>query len=303
MKHHFGDFLDRTGDYWTVVPNRERYAHRIGNLSEDEKNIKVITIGRGDDEWGRIFELPKLEELTLHEPTKEQLEGVAELIKLKRLRITHARPKDISFIGSLVNIEELVLEYVSGFDDLSPLRSLKKLRSLHLENLRRVENFDGLSGISSLEYLRIDGTFDWKQPISNFEFLTGVPNLEVLSLGQVINKSCYPALLPVLTLKGLKKVRIPFNKLAAEEYALLEVGLPNVEGTSWGPFTRFDYSHGDSWFEFTGKGVGRVKCDNERAAQKCAEYAQTYELMKQKARKTIVGTMNVAPKKRSQQGS
>lgn len=26
MKHHFGDFLDRTGDYWTTIPNRERFA-------------------------------------------------------------------------------------------------------------------------------------------------------------------------------------------------------------------------------------------------------------------------------------
>ena len=30
MRHHFGDMLDREGGYWTTIPNRERYAYRIG---------------------------------------------------------------------------------------------------------------------------------------------------------------------------------------------------------------------------------------------------------------------------------
>ena len=30
MRHHFGDLLDRDGGYWTIIPNRERYAYRIG---------------------------------------------------------------------------------------------------------------------------------------------------------------------------------------------------------------------------------------------------------------------------------
>ena len=74
-----------------------------------------------------------------------------------------------------------------------------------MENLRKVKEFDGLYGIESLRYLCIDGTLDWKQPISNFEFLKGLPNLEVLSFGQVINKSPFPALLPALALRKLKK--------------------------------------------------------------------------------------------------
>ena len=131
-------------------PNRERYAYSVGDVPAGSKEITIVTFGSDDENWERIFTLPNLEELTLHEPTKEQLQSISKLTALKRLRITHSRPKDIDFISSLVNIEELVLEYVSGFSDLSPLQSLKKLRSLHMENLRRVKEFDGLSGICLL---------------------------------------------------------------------------------------------------------------------------------------------------------
>lgn len=291
MKHHFGDFLDRDGDYWTLVPNSERYAYTIGDVLAGNKNITIVTIGRDDENWERVFTLPNLEELTLHEPTKEQLQSISKLTALKRLRITHARPKTIDFIHTLVNIEELVLEYVSGFSDLAPLQSLKKLRSLHMENLRRVKEFDGLAGMESLRYLRIDGTLDWKQPISDFEFLKGLANLEVLSFGQVINKSPYPALLPVLALKKLKKIKIVWNMLAAEEYALMEVALPNVEGADWGPFTRFKLaSDAGEWFEFTGKMAGRAKCSNSKSKEKCDEYEKKYQSMKEEAYRVIANT-------------
>jgi hypothetical protein len=284
MKHHFGDMLERDGGYWTIVPNRERYAHRIGDVPEGCRDTKIATIGAEDEAWTRVRTFPNLEELTLHEPTSDQLCMVSELVPLKRLRITHARPKDLAFLRSLTNVEELVLEYVSGFSDLSPLRALTKLKSLHLENLRRVSDFGGLSGIASLRYLCIDGTLDWKQPISDFEFLRGLPNLEYLFFGQVVTKAPFPATLPLLTLSRLRRLRLSWKMLAAEEYALLEAGLSGVVGATWGPFTRFAHSPTEEWFEFTGKGAGRAKCGSPKAEQQCAEYAQKYEQLKAQAR-------------------
>ena len=281
MKHHFGDLLDRNGDYWSVVPNRERYTYQIGNIPAGSPEIRVATIGADDAFWRNVFSFPHLEELTLHGPTSEQLLAIADLSRLKRLRITHARPKDLGFLSSLSEVEELVLEYVSGFSDLSPLRELKKLKSLHLENLRRVKDFGGLHGITSLRYLAIDGTLDWKQPILDFEFLRGLPNLEVLVFGCIISPAPFPALRPIFSLPKLKRLKLPFNMLEAREYALLEVGLSGVPGAHWGPFWRLESSSGrDAWFEFTGKGAGRVKCGSVDADRKCAEYAQKYAQMK-----------------------
>ena len=114
--------------------------------------------------------------------------------------------------------------------------------------------------------------------------------------------------------------------LAAEEYALLEVALPGVEGADWGPFTRFAYSTiplsrddvrshlpdeviksnhpevlisykgerlindpNEEWLEFTGKKAGRAKCNNPKSNEKCDEYSRKYQLMKEEAERVISG--------------
>jgi hypothetical protein len=324
MRHHFGDFLDRDQGYWTLVPNRERYAYRIRDVPAGSPEVTIVTIGKDDRNWSRALTLPNLEELTLHEPTKEQLHAVGALRAVKRLRITHARPRTIDFIAAMEGIEELVLEYVSGFSDLTPLASLTRLRALHIENLRRVSDFGGLAGARSLKYLAIHGTLDWKQPIKDFEFLRGLEGLEVLALWQVICPAPYPALLPALGLRNLKTLRIHGSYMAAEEYALLEEGLPGVEGASWGPHRTVAMSYvplprddvrarlpaetiranhpevilcfdgrreiadpSSEWFEFTGKGAGRVKCGSPNAEAKCREKADSYAAMKAKARALI----------------
>jgi hypothetical protein len=72
--------------------------------------------------------------------------------------------------------------------------------------------------------------------MQDFEFLRGLPQLEELAMWQVINKSPYPALLPALSLKQLKRLRVDASYLRAEECALLEEGLPGVEGAAFGPY-------------------------------------------------------------------
>lgn len=135
MKHHFGDFLDRTGDYWTTIPNRDRFAFIADFEIANKDEVKILTISKTQDKnhWEQIFDCPNLEELTLHNPSKEQVQAIRKLTNIKRLRVTFFRAPDVEFIGALENLEELILEYVSGFSDLSPLRKLTKLKALHFE--------------------------------------------------------------------------------------------------------------------------------------------------------------------------
>lgn len=316
MKHHWGDLLDREHGYWQMVPNRERYAYVLKEREEGDKAVEVMTVHGSDEEWQKICTFPNLIELTLHQPTVDQLEAISELTTLKRLRITHARPKTIDFIRPLKNLEELILEYVSGFSDLSPLSDLDKLRALHFENLRRISSFEGISGLKNLLYLSIDGTFDWKQPIEDFEFLRGLESLEYFSLASIITKKAYPAMLPILGLKNLKYLKILPNKLAIEEYALMEVGLEGVEGAVFPPVKKFSYIRsGNSVsclrdseikgrhpeivirdgkeieadresesFDFLGKGQRGIKCSSKTAEAKCQQHIEKYEALKEEAR-------------------
>lgn len=324
MRHHFGDLLDRDGGYWTVVPNRERHAYRIGDVPTESPEVTIVTIGKEDKNWSRALTLPNLEELTLHEPTAEQLLAVRALRSLKRLRVTHARPQTIDFIASMSDLEEVVLEYVSGFSDLSPLGTLKRLRALHIENLRRVSDFGGLAGAINLKYLAIRGTLDWQQPMDGFAFLRGLPQLEVFALWEVKCMAPYPALLPAVSLRRLKRLRLHRSYLATEEYALLEEGLNGVEGATWGPYAmvansqielprddlrahlpldvirsrhpevsvqydgkRFIDDPASRWFEFTGRAAGRVKCSSPTAEARCHKQSERYDALKKQARALI----------------
>lgn len=321
MKHHFGDLLDREGDYWTVVPNRERYCHAPGHRKVDDADVRVVFIEADTPDWQGALALPNLEEVTLHEPTAAQFEAVTHCSRLRRLRVTHFRPKDVEALARLVGLEELVLEYVSGFSDLAPLARLPKLRSLHLENLRRVSDFSGLAGSTSLRYLAIVGTLDWSQPIDGFGFLRGLPNLEYLALMFVRTACPYPAFLPARALGQLRTLRIAPMEFAVEEYALLSVVLDGVAGTDWGPYRRralgsirlpkddprnaLDDAElrarhpevlithdgrrqigdpDDEWFEFTGKRAGRIKCTSPAAAARCAEAERRYAALQAQAR-------------------
>lgn len=277
MKHHFGDFLDRTGDYWTTIPNRERFAFIADFEIKNKDEVVILTISKHQDKehWEQVFECPNLEELTLHDPSKDQVQAIRKLTNIKRLRVTFFRAIDIEFIGDLLNLEELILEYVSGFSDLTPLLKLTKLKSLHFENLRRVSNFDGLQGLKSLRYLHIDGTLDWNQPIENFEFLKGLPNLEVFSLGFVINKTDFPALLPILHLDRLKKIKIGRVTFKTNEYAFLKEAIPNVDGCDWD--LCWDYHDN---IEFLGKRAGYVKKNSAIVKERCAEFIRTFDEMK-----------------------
>ena len=171
---------------------------------------------------------------------------------------------------------------MSGFSDLSPFGQLKNLKSLHLENLRRVTTFEGLKGIKSLRYLHIDGTLDWDQPIQDFKFLEGLVNLEVFSLRFVKITTDYPALLSILNLKNLKKIKIGRATLKSEEYAFLQTAFPNLEGTDWE--LCWDYQ---GWYEFLGKRAGRVKKGTPNTDKRCAEFVENYNMMKESAAELI----------------
>lgn len=231
--------LDRSGGHWTVVPNVERYAYQMPEWTSGQKLVSIATISNGDANWEVIGTFPNLEELTLHSPSLEQLAFVSQLWRLKRLRITHARPKDISFISRLQNLEEVILEYVSGFDDLSPIGELKQLRALHVENLRRVSDFSGIKGATNLKYLGLYGTVDWSQPVDSFDFVSSLKSLEYIGLHFLKAPKDDQPLVSVRQLPNLRKLDIAMNTFPLEVFAWIEAKLASIEGAKRPAFVKF----------------------------------------------------------------
>ena len=284
MKEYFRVSLDKSGDYWSIIPEVEEVELKTNIDFTNKIDIKNLTIDKHHEKkhWEQVFDCLNLEALTLHDPSDEQVQAIRKLTKLKRLRVIFLRTNDIKFIGDLLNLEELILEYVSGFSDLTPLLKLPKLKSIYFENLRKVSNFQDLSGIKSLRYLRISGTLETDQPIENFEFLNGLLNLEVFSLSWIKNKTSFPAFLPMLHLKNLKKIEIGRDRFKTNEYAFLQIAFPNIEGCSWDLF----WEHNDN-YEFLGKRAGFVKKNNPNAKVRCDEFVKKFEEMKKESAKLI----------------
>jgi len=231
--------LDRSGGHWNFVPNAERYAFHMPEWTSGQKLITIATISSEDSNWEMLSTFPNLEELTLHSPSNKQIAFVSTLWRLKRLRITHARPKNVEFIARLQNLEEIIFEYVSSFSDLSPLSQLSRLRALHIENVRRVSDFSGLSNSPSLAYLSIDGTLDWAQPVEDFDFLGSLKSLEYLRLMNVRSPNTPKPLSSLVGLKDLSKIIIGMNAFPIEVFAWLEAKIPHVEGAVRPPFVKF----------------------------------------------------------------
>jgi hypothetical protein len=269
----------------------ERFAFIADFEIENKDEVKILTISKTQDKifWEQIFDCPNLEELTLHDPSPEQVQAIRKLKKIQRLRVTFFRAKDIEFIGDMENLEELILEYFSGFSDLAPLRKLKKLKSIHCENLRRVCDFSGLTGIKSLRYIYINGTFDWSQPVENFDFLSEIPNLEILALGfgvKVVH-STYPMFKSIINNKKIKKLRIGRAFCSLEDYAFVEVllGQENITYSDDTPVQLFYEYNGK--IEFLGKGMRSISSSNSK--EKCEKIRLEYENLKAKAKVYLNG--------------
>lgn len=245
--------------------------------NEANPNTKKAEISADTKNWQIIFKFSNLEELILYYPTREQVEALTHLPKLKRLHIIKVQLKNIEFLEELKELEELKMVYVSGFSDLSPIENLQKLKSLYIQNFRRISDFSAISSLKSLQYLSINGTVDWKQPIENFDFLGSLENLEYFSVWLINCKGEFPVFLTALKLKKLKNVMLSRNEFFLEDYVFWEKYFPNVKGTKVELAKKLDSS--DNLY-FLGKGDGYVKEGSKNATHKLAEYQKRYEEIK-----------------------
>lgn len=236
MKHHFGDLLNREDNYWTIIPNAHRWQYHYKDIAQAPQNCSILTITKNDLNWEILHSFNQLKELTLDHPSHEQVAALSRLTQLKTLRISHYRAKSIDFLSNMKNLKEVVFEYVSGFENLSPFSDLPELKSLHLENLRRVSEFSGLKNCETLEYLAIYGTLDWKQPILNLDFLTGLKKLEYLDFGFIKFLSDFPIFKPLVHASKLHTIKLGMSATSLENFAYLEARFPRIRGAKREPF-------------------------------------------------------------------
>jgi Leucine-rich repeat (LRR) protein len=107
------------------------------------------------------------------------------------LSCTHMR--DIRLLGSLKNLEELVLDF-TRITNIRPLKELHKLKTLSL-SYTKVSDISDLGELRSLTHLNLS-----KTPVSDIRALSSLKNLRILGLG-------YTRVRDLTPLRGLSHLR------------------------------------------------------------------------------------------------
>lgn len=244
----FGDLTVRNpSSHWSFSSDGDSNDYKLHEVLErTETDTRLVRLSKNEEDWRKISDFKNLEELHLYSPSHEQVELVSNLKGIKRLSINGYRPKTIEFLAKMTDLEELSLDAVSGFDDISPIQKLPNLRALNLDLLRRVNDFGPLSKLNTLKFLRIVGNYDFNQPIQNFGFCKGLKNLEFLIIDDVRVLEKEHAASPFVHLKSLKYIGMPSNAFPVEEYAFIAEALSEVEGAEKAPVVKYiQFSHGN----------------------------------------------------------
>lgn len=140
---------------------------------------------------------------------------------LKYLFINRYKGRDTESFSTLVNLESLKL-LNSPVTNLHGFRTLKKIRTLRLANLRKLLSLEGIEGLISLEELIVDTC----RGISTISELGALTNLRFINLD---NDDAIESLKPLRTLDNLERVGFTMSTEIVDGDMTVLLGLKNLK--------------------------------------------------------------------------
>lgn len=212
--------------------NFSTHENYFDDFETAPRESTFVSLRPTDLNWHRLEDLSKLEEVTAIEPSQDQLEYLATLPQLKRLRIAKAKIHDPNLLSQNSSLEELALIWVRNLTDFTSLRKLPHLRSLYLENVNGLTDFSSLAGFGSLSTLEITGKIGKQQTINDLAFISELKGLHVLKLGSCHYRSDFPVFQPLRHLEHLEYLSVVSGCTSIDDWAYLCVHFPNMENAS-----------------------------------------------------------------------
>lgn len=154
------------------------YSSRIRNL-ESAYSLKFLSmIGFKMDDLTIMEDLKLLETVTLYNTNIESLDGIANLINLKKISIDKApRLKSLNgFSESNSNMEEVEIFNAKNLRDVSALKYLHNLKNLYLQRISNIDTLSFLSNINNLDRIVISSNVEDK----DFSLVEAIPYKYIL---------------------------------------------------------------------------------------------------------------------------
>lgn len=154
------------------------YSPRIRNLGSafSLKFLSMSSFKMGD--LTILENLKLLETITLDNTYIESLDGIANLVKLKKVSVDKApRLKSLNgFSESNSNMEDVEIFNAKNLRDVSALKYLHNLKNLYLQRISNIETLSFLSNINNLDRIVISSNVEDK----DYSLIERIPHRFVL---------------------------------------------------------------------------------------------------------------------------
>jgi len=173
---------------WELLPAA---VSSLSAISQDTQDARLLRKGNG---LNGISSLTNLKRVWAYDVNQRLLEELCELSQLEVLFIERVRAEDLSPLRSLKKLRALSVESATKVTELSWLPETNSLRSLGLCNLRALGQLDGLESFPLLQALAVDGGIWEPMRVATLMPLSQLHNLRFLSLVncRVADKSMQP---------------------------------------------------------------------------------------------------------------
>lgn len=200
---------------------------RVSATQRDE--LTASQASRLVAEWMEFFASgpSPIKELDFVTRTPKRLfESLASQTQLERLQVKWGDYDDLSVLGGMQQLTELMLQGASSVTSLEPLADLANVRRLVLEGLSRVSDLSPLARMASVVDLDIGG--NWMAPknvhVKSIRFLDNMPQLrELIVHTTIVDDHDYS---PLLRLPNIEQVRVMKTRGMRPSFEELKAALP-----------------------------------------------------------------------------
>ncbi|WP_348800284.1 hypothetical protein [Flavobacterium adhaerens] len=146
---------------------KHKNSTEIGLWHTKNKNLDFLQI------------LNKLKAVDFYGIHTENFEAMATIETLERVFLNNIKNHNqLSFLGSLKQIQELDLLYLSKLEKFPDLSNCQNLKSIRIMNCKKLTNIENLAFVPNLEEINIIET---PQTPEDLEFLIQLPNIKYCS--------------------------------------------------------------------------------------------------------------------------
>ncbi len=132
------------------------------------------------------------------------LEGIQYCTNVENINFEGCKVRDITLLSKLPNLKNLIIAYNDVNPDLTPIKDLKRIESLRLDN---VQDFKPISELKTLKSLDV---VNMGSGVTNLEDLKSCVRLESLSLRELSKNKNFNDISALSSLTNLKHLDISF---------------------------------------------------------------------------------------------